>query len=200
MRKLFFAMALLAITNLVYSQTYSVPAASPKQTIEQQFSISSIKVDYGRPAVKGRKIFGELVPFGKIWRAGANNATKLTINQKVSFGDKIVSPGEYALFVIPQAKQWKIILNKDANAWGAYTYDEKLNIAETDVTVENTNTLQEYFEIKFEPKNEMLIHLVINWEKTKVEIPIQVYNIEVNNTIIKMLQDIKQVQRDANKK
>jgi hypothetical protein len=200
MKKIIFTCVLLAFTALSYAQTYTVPAASPKQTIEQQFSISNIKVEYGRPAVKGRKIFGELVPFGKIWRTGANNATKLTINQKVLFGDKQLMPGEYALFVIPNAKQWQIILNKDANAWGAYTYDEKQNVLETVVSVQNTPTFQEYLEIKMDPKNDNLVHLVITWEKTKIEIPIQVSNIEATNDMIKMLQDVKQIQREANKK
>ena len=200
MKKIIFTCALSIFTALIYAQTYTVPAASPKQTIEQQFSISNIKIEYSRPAIKGRKIFGELVPFGKIWRAGANSATKFIINQKVVFGDKQLMPGEYALFVIPNNKQWQIILNKDANAWGAYTYDEKQNVLETTVPVQNIPTLQEYFEIKLEPQSDNLVHLVITWEKTKVEIPIQVSNIEATNNMIKMLQDVKQMQREANKK
>lgn len=126
--------AFLAVSISAYSQ-WSTPVASPKQVIEQQFSMSKISVDYGRPAVKGRKIFGELVPYNKVWRAGANEATKITFGQNVNFGGKMVMAGNYSLFVVPQEKEWKVILNSNANQWGAYTYDEKLNIAEVTVPV-----------------------------------------------------------------
>ena len=200
MKKIIFTFLLIGFASLSNAQTYTVPAASPQQTIEQQFSISNIKIEYSRPAVKGRKIFGELVPFGKVWRAGANAATKITLNQKVIFGNKVVNSGEYALFIIPEAKNWKIILNKNANTWGSYTYDEKMNVAEVEVSVQNLIDLKEYFEIKLEPKSEDSLDLVLSWEKTKVIVPVQAHEPESVKKITKLLQEVKQIQRDANKK
>ena len=113
MKKLF-ATVFLSCSLLGFSQ-YHIPVASPKQKVEQQFSMTKITVDYGRPGIKGRKVFGELVPFGKVWRAGANSATKVTFEQNVDFGGKEVKAGSYALFVIPMEKEWKVMLNKDAN-------------------------------------------------------------------------------------
>ena len=111
-KKLLFAVCISAST-LSFAQDYSVPAASPRQKVEQQFSMSKISVDYGRPGVKGRKIFGELVPYGQVWRAGANSSTKITFGQSVNFGGKTVPAGTYGLFIVPTEKDWKVILNKD---------------------------------------------------------------------------------------
>ena len=103
--------AFLAVSVTAYSQ-WSTPVASPKQMIEQQFSLSKITVEYGRPSTKGRKVFGELVPYNKVWRAGANAATKITFGQNVNFGGKMVMAGSYSLFAVPMEKEWKIIFQK----------------------------------------------------------------------------------------
>ena len=130
---------------------YSIPTASPRQKVEQQFSMTKISVDYGRPGVKGRTVFGDLVPYGKIWRAGANSATKITFEQNVNFGGKEVKAGSYALFIIPSENQWKVYLNKDANQWGAYAYDEKLNIVEITLPVQKLAEKKEWFDIAVNP-------------------------------------------------
>ena len=183
----------MPITNLTYGSIYAVPSESPRQSIEHQFSISSLKIDYGRPAVKGRTIFGELVPFGEIWRAGANAATKFTTDQKIRFGGKIISAGEYALFAIPQPTEWKVILNRKANNWGSHNYDETQNVASISVPVEKLADTKEYFEIRFEPISDFSILLIISWENTKVEVPIEVYNKDNVLKVSEMLQEIKKL-------
>ena len=190
---------LLAFSVTAYSQ-WSTPAPSPQQKIEQQFSLSKITVDYGRPGVKGRKIFGDLVPFNKVWRAGANGATKITFGQNVNFGGKMVSAGSYALFVTPMEKEWKIILNKDANQWGAYAYDEKLNVAEISVPVQKMNDKQEYLEIAFNPIDDHTTHLVMTWDMTQVKVPITEVNPDAVLKIVEKLNDIKKIEKDAAKK
>ena len=140
----------LALSVAAYSQ-FTLPAASPRQKVEQQFSMSKITVDYGRPGVKGRKIFGDLVPFGKVWRAGANSSTKITFEQSVNFGGKTVSAGTYGLFVIPTEKEWKVILNKDSQQWGAYTFDEKQNVVDVTIPVQKLAEKQEWFVIELNP-------------------------------------------------
>lgn len=195
MKKLF-ATALLSCSLLGFSQ-FNVPIASPKQKVEQQFSMTKISVEYGRPGVKGRKVFGELVPFGKVWRAGANSATKVTFEQNVEFGGKEVKAGSYALFVIPMEKEWKVMLNKDANQWGAYTYDEKLNVAEFTVPVQKMADKQEWFEIAVNPVDIHSAEMLIKWDMTKVAIPIKEWKPEMVAKIIDKLNDIKQIEKDA---
>ena len=195
MKKLF-ATALLSCSLLGFSQ-FNVPIASPKQKVEQQFSMTKISVEYGRPGVKGRKVFGELVPFGKVWRAGANSATKVTFEQNVEFGGKEVKAGSYALFVIPMEKEWKVMLNKDANQWGAYTYDEKLNVAEFTVPVQKMADKQEWFEIAVNPVDIHSAEMLIKWDMTKVAIPIKEWKPEMVAKIIEKLNDIKKIEKDA---
>ena len=195
MKKLF-ATALLSCSLLGFSQ-FNVPIASPKQKVEQQFSMTKISVEYGRPGVKGRKVFGELVPFGKVWRAGANSATKVTFEQNVNIGDKDVIAGSYALFVIPMEKEWKVMLNKDANQWGAYTYDAKLNVAEFTVPVQKMADKQEWFEIAVNPVDIHSAEMLIKWDMTKVAIPIKEWKPEMVAKIIDKLNEIKQIEKDA---
>ena len=155
--------AMLSVGVLGFAQDYSIPAISPRQKIEQQLSISKISVEYGRPGVKGRKVFGELVPYGKVWRAGANASTKITFGQSFMFGGRVVAAGSYSLFVIPQATEWKIILNKDTAGWGAYNSDEKLNVLEVSVPVQKLTQKEEWFTISFDDLSEENINMVLSW-------------------------------------
>ncbi|ATA78003.1 DUF2911 domain-containing protein [Capnocytophaga canimorsus] len=170
--------------------------ASPRQTVTQQFSITSISVDYSRPGVRERKIFGELVPYGKIWRAGANEATSIKFGQDVLFGGKPTKAGTYAIFITPQEKEWTVVLNYDADAWGAYSYDPNENAIEIKVPVETQKTLQERLEYSFEDMTENKVNLIIKWEYVKVAIPIEVDKLENVNKIIQHLTEIKQLERD----
>ena len=186
----------LAFSVAAYSQ-FTLPAASPRQKVEQQFSMSKITVDYGRPGVKGRKIFGDLVPFGKVWRVGANSSTKITFEQSVNFGGKSVSAGTYGLFVIPTEKEWKVILNKDSQQWGAYTFDEKLNVVDVTLPVQKLAEKQEWFEIELNPVDDNAVNLVMKWDFTKVELPLNIGKPETVSKIVEKLKEIKQIERDA---
>ena len=188
--------ALLAISVSAYSQ-FTLPAASPRQKVEQQFSMSKITVDYSRPRVKGRKIFGDLVPFGKVWRAGANSSTKITFEQSVNFGGKTVSAGTYGLFVIPTEKEWKVILNKDSQQWGAYTFDEKQNVVDVTIPVQKLAEKQEWFVIELNPVDDNSVNLVMKWDFTKVELPLKIGKPETVSKIVEKLKEIKQIERDA---
>lgn len=195
MKKLLFS-AFLAISVTAYSQ-WSTPAPSPTQKIEQQFSLSKITVEYARPGVKGRKIFGDLVPFNKVWRAGANAATKITFGQNVNFGGKMVMAGSYSLFAVPMDKEWKIILNSVADQWGAYEYNEKMNVAEITVPVQKSMDKQEFFEISLQPVDEHTMHLVLKWDMTQVSVPVKEAKPEAVLKIIEKLNEIKQIEKDA---
>ena len=197
MKKLFLT-TFLALSVAAYSQ-FTLPAASPRQKVEQQFSMSNITVDYGRPGVKGRKIFGDLVPFGKVWRAGANSSTKITFEQSVNFGGKTVSAGTYGLFVIPTEKEWKVILNKDSQQWGAYTFDEKQNVVDVTIPVQKLAEKQEWFVSELNPVDDNSVNLVMKWDFTKVELPLKTGKPETVSKIVEKLKEIKQIERDAAK-
>ena len=179
-----------------FGQNFSYPMASPRQVITQQFSVSQITVDYGRPSVRGRKIFGELVPYGKIWCLGAKNVTSVIFSQPVKFGGLPVKKGDYAIFVTPEAHQWTVVLNYDSNAWGAYSYDPNENAIEFTVPVTQTKELQESLEFSFEAISNDKVNLVIRWEYLKVEIPIEVDKKETIDKIVEQLREVKQFERD----
>ncbi|WP_332023116.1 DUF2911 domain-containing protein [Kaistella sp.] len=195
MKKLLIA-AFISSTLFAYAQ-HTLPAASPRQKVEQQFSTTKISVDYGRPGVKGRKIFGDLVPYNKVWRAGANGATKITFGQAVNFGGKTVPAGSYGLFVIPAEKEWKVILNKDAQQWGAYAYDEKLNVTDIIVPVQKLSEKQEWFGIELNPVDDNAVDMVVKWDQTKVTIPVKAANPETVTKVVEKLKEIRQIERDA---
>lgn len=197
MKKIFLTLCLGGAFALGNAQSYNIPAASPREMVQQQFSISNISVDYGRPGVKGRKIFGDLVPFAKIWRAGANSSTKITLGQAVNFGGKEVKAGTYGLFILPQPTQWTIILNKDSQSWGAYSYDEKQNVLETTLPVEHTKNLVEWFTIDLNPVNKDETTLSLSWENSLVKIPIKVANTEAVTKITEKLNEARKIEREA---
>lgn len=197
-KKLLFALC-ISTSAFSFAQDYSVPAASPRQQVEQQFSMSKITIDYGRPGVKGRKIFGELVPYGQVWRAGANSSTKITFGQSVNFGGKIVPAGTYGLFIVPTEKEWKVILNKDFQQWGAYTYDPKQDVVDVTVPVNKLVDKQEWFEITLNPTDENSGNLVIKWDLAQAEVALKPAKPDAVIKITDKLKEIKKIESDAAK-
>ncbi|PWG81528.1 DUF2911 domain-containing protein [Pararcticibacter amylolyticus] len=119
----------IAVVSLVFAapgfaQGIKTPAPSPTQSISQDFALSNISVSYSRPAMKGRTIFGDLVPYGEVWRTGANSPTKIKFGEDVTVNGKAVSAGEYALYSIPGNDQWTFILSKKLTLWGSIGYSE----------------------------------------------------------------------------
>src|SRR5688572_28080625 len=110
MKKIF--LGLFSIVAMASSAQLKMPAPSPAQTIKQDFGLSSIELAYSRPSMKGRKIFGDLVPYGQMWRTGANAPTRIKFGDDVTIGGQAVKAGEYAIFTIPNENEWEIILNK----------------------------------------------------------------------------------------
>lgn len=117
----------LGITATTFAQAPKVdfPAASPACTLKQRVGLTDIEIVYSRPGVKGRKIFGSLVPYGEVWRTGANSATKFTVSTPVKINGAEIPAGTYGLFTIPGEDEWTIIINKVSGQWGAYKYDAK---------------------------------------------------------------------------
>lgn len=132
-----------------------------------------VRVTYSRPQVNGREVFGKLVPYGKVWRAGANEATEIKFYQDVELGGKNVKAGTYSLFTIPGEREWTIILNSDLDYWGAYSYNEKNDVLRVSAPVRASNSTVENFSIQFESKGEKQGVMKLAWDKTIVEVPLK---------------------------
>lgn len=132
-----------------------------------------IKVVYSRPTKKGREIFGVLEQFGKVWRVGANESAEIKFYKRVNIGGKSIKAGSYSLFAIPNKDKWTMIINKQIDRWGAFTYDQAKDIVRVDVPVKTLDKPIESFGITFstEPKG---TNLVMAWDRTLVELPITI--------------------------
>lgn len=130
------------------------------------------RIIYSRPKKKNRVIFGDLVPYGKIWRTGANEATEITFYEDVLFNSEKVKAGTYTLYTIPSKGNWVVIINKVINTWGAYSYDDSLDILRTTVKSRNTAATLEDFSVTFKP-TKYGSDLLMGWVDTFVEISIQ---------------------------
>jgi hypothetical protein len=129
-----------------------------------------IKVVYSRPQKKGRDIFGGLVPYDKVWRTGANEATEIRFYRDVKMGEKSVPAGTYELFTIPGENEWTVILNKENDQWGAFSYMEPSNVAQVKVPVKHSDKEVEALTIVF-GKAENGANMFMAWDKTYVTVP-----------------------------
>lgn len=132
-----------------------------------------VRVTYSRPQKNGREIFGKLIPYGKVWRTGANEATEIKFYQDVELGGKRVKAGSYSLFTIPGEKEWTIILNNDLDYWGAYSYNEKNDVLRVKAPASELNNTLENFTIQFNNKGEKQGAMKLAWDKTVVEVPLK---------------------------
>src|SRR5882724_5123083 len=133
MRRIIFCTAAIAAMLSVNAQTIKTPLPSPPQTIKQDFGISSIELSYSRPGVKGRKVFGDLVPFGKVWRTGANNATTIDFADDVTIGGTKIPAGKYGLLTIPDKDNWTIIITKQLDVTNPAAYKQEMDIVRASV-------------------------------------------------------------------
>lgn len=133
-----------------------------------------VRVTYGRPQKNGREVFGKLVPYGKVWRTGANESSEIKFYQDIELGGKPVKAGSYSLFSIPGEKEWTIILNKDLDYWGAFKYNEKNDVLRVTAPVSAVDNTVEHMTVQFENKGEKQGVMKIAWDKTVVEVPFKV--------------------------
>ena len=131
------------------------------------------KVIYSRPQAKGRKIFGDVVKYGKVWRTGANESTEITFFKDVKIKSQEIKKGTYSLFTIPEKGNWTIILNKDLNQWGAYSYNSKKDVTRVKIPSQKNQDSIDAFTIHFKSARGNKAHMVLAWDKTLVEVPIE---------------------------
>jgi len=179
---------LVAATGL-FAQAPKIdfPQASPAATIKQRVGLTDVEVSYSRPSMKGRVIFGGLVPYDKVWRTGANSATKLTLSTAVKLNGTAVPAGTYELFTIPGKTEWTVIIHKDMSQWGSYTYDAKNDVARIKATPITLPSAYESFTIGINDLRDESATLNLLWENTRVPVKIE---LDLVSTLVPQIEAV----------
>ena len=171
MYKLIITTLLSACLTAGYAQI-TVPAASPAATISQQVGLGTVTVDYARPSLKGRTMFGDRVPYGKVWRTGANKITNIVLSEAMTLNGKALAAGTYGLYSIPTADSFTFIINKDAKAWGAYDYKEVNDVMRLVVRPERSAMKTETLTFEFVDITPTSATLQVRWDEMVARLPI----------------------------
>lgn len=171
MQKLFLCAAICIASYGVNAQL-KTPAPSPTQTIKQDFGLSSIELNYSRPVMKDRKIFGDLVPYGKVWRTGANNATTLTFGDEVTIGGTKVPAGKYGIVTIPDKENWTIIITKQLDITSPAAYKQDMDVVRVTAKPMMTKESTESFTMQFANVKPTSAELHMMWANTAVSLPL----------------------------
>ncbi len=174
MKKIFVLFSLLMSMGAM-AQSIKTPAPSPTQTIKQDFALSSIEVVYSRPSAKGRTIFGDLVPYGKMWRTGANGATKITFGEDVKVGGVAVKAGSYALYTVPGNDEWEIIINKGVTNGGLAGYKAEEDVARFKVQAQTLPFNVETFTIMLADQTSSSLNVNVIWGNQ-----VAIFSVEAN--------------------
>ena len=172
MKKLIFSLLLTVACSFGALAQIQTPAASPEQTLTQSVGLSSVTVQYSRPAMRGRTIFGDLVPMDKLWRTGANKNTLVTFESDATVGGSPLKAGTYALYTVPSKDEWTVYFYTDTENWGLpKPWDENKIAAVYKVKAQSLDTSVESFTITIDKVTDSGAHLTISWENTSVAIP-----------------------------
>ncbi|HBY59707.1 MAG TPA: hypothetical protein DEH78_07775 [Solibacterales bacterium] len=166
-RKAFLTLTLFALAaGAAFGQR---PRVSPHETVTAMVGGKKVTIEYGRPYLKGRKaVGGQLVPFGQVWRTGADEATKLTTEADLMIGTLAVPAGSYALFTLPEEKGWTLIVNKTAKQWGAFNYDAAVDLGRTAMKITALSAPVEQFTIEVTGSA-----ITMRWENTEASVPVK---------------------------
>lgn len=175
MRSVLPAIILMFISSVGFGQENFKTRPSPLAIAAMRYKDAYVKIVYSQPQKRGREVFGKLVPYGQVWRLGANEATEITITKDILINSILVKAGTYSMFAIPNQDKWTLIINSDVGIWGSYNYNAKLDVLRFDIPATENNTITEGFTMLFDQKNE-LANLLITWDKLKLEIPFKFIN------------------------
>lgn len=170
------ALIVIGFCTITQAQTLKTPAPSPTQTVKQDFGLGSVEVNYSRPSVKGRAIFGDLVPYNKVWRTGANNATTITFSDTTMIAGTKVSPGKYGLLTIPGAADWTIIISKNTSVTDQEDYKMEEDVVRVKASATMLKDKVETFTISIGNMTASTCDIQIAWANTMVSLPISVDN------------------------
>ncbi len=154
------------------AQQLDLPRPSLGAKVAQTVGLTEISLDYSSPAARGRVVFGNVVPFGEVWRTGANAASKITFSKEVQIGGKLVAAGTYALFTIPNKESWTMIVNRDSNQFGAFSYKQAEDVVRVEVKPEPIPP-RERMTFLFADTTDDGTRLDLEWERTRASLPIR---------------------------
>jgi hypothetical protein len=155
------------------SAQIKLPAPSPAAKVTQSIGLTEVTVDYSRPSMKGRVIFGDLVPYGEVWRTGANASTKITFKDDVTFNGTPIPAGTYSFFTIPGEKMWTVIMNKNTETWGAAGYNKEEDVARFEVRPGRNEKPVETLTFAFKDFESNSANLVMKWENIMISFTIE---------------------------
>ena len=171
-------------------EEFEFPDASQHATVTQRIGLTDVSLDYSRPVMRGREIFGGLVPYGKVWRTGANDPTKIKFSDAVKIEGKDLPAGEYALYTMPNETEWTIILSKNTKLWGAYGYKPDVDALRVSVKPTPLAEPVETFTIGFDNLKDNGATIALEWAKTRVPIELTTNTVEkVNGEITEALKN-----------
>ncbi len=177
MKSVFILILLTAISGLTFSQNKENKVRlSPKAEIMQVVGFTEVRISYSRPAVKNREIWGKLVPYNAVWRAGANEATKFTFSSDIIIDGKLLKAGSYSFFAIPTKTEWTLIFNKIADQWGAFQYNEAEDALRIKVKPKKSNHFHEWLTYEITKTGDYSATVSLTWEKLKID-----FNLVSNN-------------------
>lgn len=195
MRLVAILLSLVFFANFGFGQAQNlrVPTLSPITEITQEVALTEVKLSYSRPSAKGRKVFGELVPFGEIWRTGANASTKLTFTEDVKINGNELKAGTYALYTIPGEKEWTIIIHTNTRhrALSGNVYKQEEDAFRFSVTPERTDNFVETFTIAFTDLQTASCDLTLSWENTEVRFRI---DFDVDSRIAAQIAELEKAE------
>ena len=181
---MFSLMFLFFVISITAQQNLTTPQASQKASVSQRIGLTDIEVEYHRPVVNNRVVWGGIVPYDQVWRAGANENTTISFSTDVTVENKKVAAGTYGLHMIPTNTAWTIIFSKDNAAWGSFFYNEKNDALRFTVNP-ITNDFQEWLSYSFDQLSANSTTLNLKWEKLSIPIKIEV---DINETVIANMQ------------
>jgi hypothetical protein len=170
MKKITTIVICIIMSNIVSAQI-DIPALSPASTLQQQVGLSNVTISFHRPSLRGRKLLGQPnIPFGKVWRLGANEITTIEVNDTIEIDNKTLPKGKYAMVAIPNKKEWTIIINKDADQWGVYDYSDNKDVMRFNVKATTLSTTQEIMNFTFDSLTLNSATLIFAWQNTSFKI------------------------------
>ena len=177
MKHFFLSVLFVAAAIVADAQSsLKLPALSPNAKISQDFSTSSIDISYSRPSLRGRKIFGDLIPYGKAWRTGANAPTKIKIGEDLEIGGQKVKAGEYSLYTVPGKAQWEVVLSSASGSLSAEGYSKDMDVARFNIKPSVMDNNIQTFTIQITDITFTTCKIELTWERTKVVIPVTANN------------------------
>lgn len=177
----------MAVFSATEAQPIKTPAPSTTQTIKQEFGLGSVELSYSRPAMKGRKVFGDLVPFGKVWRTGANQATTITFSDDVNIGGTAVKAGKYGLITIPDKDNWALIITKQLDVTSPSAYKAENDVAKVMAKPMAMKDAMENFTMQFSSVKSNSCELHLMWENTAVSLPITA---DVDSKVMAQIENV----------